>query len=88
MRDADWPRLTEIAPRVGSRRAQGRGLKMSSRCVIAYIDPTLCSVYGTQQHSPTLLHLYTRLAPASGCMLAIANVPARRVATPYVHRVR
>jgi len=30
---------------IRSRRAHGRGLKMSSRCVIAYIDPTLSGVY-------------------------------------------
>lgn len=31
--------------RIRPRRVPGRGLKMSSRCVIAYIDPTLFGVY-------------------------------------------
>jgi len=53
MRDADWPLSAGLAPRVGSHRTQGRGLKMSSRCVIAYIDPTPLGVC-TQQHPLTL----------------------------------
>lgn len=45
MRHADWPRSAGTRVCIRSRHARGRGLKMSSRCVIAYIDPTLPGVY-------------------------------------------
>lgn len=48
-RKIDAPRRLAALSRarvcIRSRSAHGRGLKMSSRCVIAYIDPTLPGVY-------------------------------------------
>jgi len=83
MRDADWPPSAGLAPRVGSHRTQGRGLKMSSRCVIAYIDPTPLGVC-TQQHALTL---YTHTRDTRGLRRSRdASTRSRSRRCPYVAR--
>lgn len=60
-----WPPIGHVAG--GSRphwrsRTRGRGLKMSSRYVIAYIDPILGPAGGERRgHTPTLIHMHAAL---------------------------
>lgn len=87
---------------IGAQLAHGRGLKMSSRCVIAYIDPTVFGVYAApinaihphrKTHSFGVLPAALRVHGRDASTGAIANVPPPlHIASPapaeHMHYVR
>lgn len=69
------------------RRARGRGLKMSSRCVIAYIDPIPLGVYIRSAHrhaAPTRETHGARVSHAYVCTYVGAMRPQTRSRTVHI----